>query len=59
MRHGPITEAPNYTNAALVMGLVNLLWIFAALWAVFGLPVVLALGYVLDKLISRIARRRA
>ena len=32
-------EAPNYTNAALVMGLVNLLWIFMALWIMFCLPV--------------------
>lgn len=49
--------APNYTNAALAMGFVNLLWIFIALWAAYGLPVVLALGYGLDKLISLIGRR--
>ena len=51
--------APNYTNAALAMGLVNLLWIFMVIWATFGLPVVLIIGYALDRLISRLARRRA
>jgi len=56
MRHVNLTSAPNYTNAALIMGLVNLVWIFAALWAVFGLWTVLLAGFVLDKLISRIRR---
>lgn len=49
--------APNYTNAALVMGLVNMLWIFGVLWSMFGLPVVLLIGFVLNKGINRIARR--
>lgn len=57
MNRGVLPEAPNYTNAALVMALVNLLWIFAVIWAVFGMPVVLAFGYVLDRLIARLARR--
>lgn len=57
MRRGNLPEAPNYTNAALVMGLVNLLWVFFALWAVFGLPVVLLMGFVLDRLITRIGQR--
>ena len=50
-------EAPNYTNAALIMGLVNLLWIFMALWAAFGLPLVLAIGYGINLLITRIGQR--
>ena len=57
MRKGTLPEAPNYTNAALVMGLVNLLWIFMVLWAVFGLPVVLAISYGLNLLISRLGER--
>lgn len=57
MRRGNLPEAPNYTNAALVMGLVNLLWIFMVLWAVFGLPFVLAVGWGLNRLITRIAHR--
>lgn len=48
--------APNYTNAALIMGLVNLLWIFMALWAAFGFPVVLLVGFLLDRLILRLGR---
>ncbi|MEQ9672867.1 MAG: hypothetical protein RLO10_00245 [Roseovarius indicus] len=50
-------EAPNYTNAALVMGLVNLLWVLMVLWAVFGLPVVLAISYGLNRLITWMGQR--
>ncbi|WP_166434053.1 hypothetical protein [Roseovarius spongiae] len=57
MRRGILPSAPDYTNAALAMGLINLLWIFFALWAAFGLPVVLAAGYGLDLLIRRVGRR--
>jgi len=62
MRRRNLRKAPNYTNAALAMGLVNLLWIFIALWAAFGFFSVLLAGLVLDRLIARIgqkARRRA
>ena len=58
MRRGTLSEAPNYTNAALFMGFVNLIWVFMALWAVFGLPTVLAVGYGLNYLITRLARHR-
>lgn len=57
MRRGNLPEAPNYTVPALIMGLVNLLWIFMALWAAFGLPAVFAAGYGLNLLITWIARR--
>lgn len=57
MKRGVLPEAPDYTNAALVMALVNLLWIFAVIWAIFGMPVVLTIGYVLNLAISRIGRR--
>lgn len=58
MRRGKMSPAPDYTNAALVMGLVNLLWVFMALWANFGLPAVLATAYGLDRLIVWRSRRR-
>lgn len=57
MKRGVLPEAPNYTNAALVMALVNLLWILAVIWAVCGMPVVLATGYALNWAISRIGVR--
>ena len=50
--------APDYTNAALVMGLVNLVWILGVIWVVLGLPFVLAAGWTLNRLIDRIAARR-
>ncbi|MBA85725.1 MAG: hypothetical protein CML69_13435 [Rhodobacteraceae bacterium] len=49
-------EAPNYTNAALIMGLVNLLWIFGLVWSLWGLPVVLLLAAGLNALIDRAGR---
>lgn len=58
MRRGQLDAAPNFTNATLIMGLVNLLWIFMALWAVFGLPTIMLLGYALDQAISWMARRQ-
>lgn len=58
MRRGQLDAAPNYTNAALVMALVNLLWVLLVIWLTFGMPVVLAVGYGLDRLISLLARRR-
>lgn len=57
MRRGNLPEAPNYTNAALAMGLVNLLWIFIALWAIYGFWVVLAAGWALNWLIRRLGDR--
>ncbi|MEQ8365883.1 hypothetical protein [Roseovarius indicus] len=57
MKKGTLPEAPNYTNAALVMGLVNLLWVLMVLWAVFGLPVVLAISYGLNRLITWMGQR--
>ena len=59
MKRGQMPAAPNYTNAALVMGLVNLLWIFMALWMIFGLPMVMAVGYGLNLLITRLRRSNA
>ncbi|SEL84516.1 hypothetical protein LVO79_10400 [Roseivivax marinus] len=52
-------RAPDYTNAALAMGLVNLLWVLGVIWAMFGLPVVLLVGLGLNHLIDRLAARRA
>ena len=50
MRRGHMNEAPNYTTAALVMGAVNLFWMLGVVWAMFGWPMVLAAGFVLDRL---------
>jgi len=58
MKRGNMPSAPDYTNAALMIGLVNLLWVFMVLWANFGLPVVLATAYGLDRLIVWLSRRR-
>ena len=50
--------APNYTNPALVMMAINLIWIFFALWAVYGLVPVLLAGAILNHAITVLAARR-
>ena len=45
---------PDYTTPALVMGFVNLLWIFAVIWAQFGLVAVMATAWVLYLGIERL-----
>ena len=47
-------SAPNYTNAALVMGCVYLFCLFVVLWALYGLPLVLAVAYGLYLVITRL-----
>ncbi|WP_375687238.1 hypothetical protein [Pseudooceanicola sp. LIPI14-2-Ac024] len=57
MRDDKRPSAPNYTTAFLCMAFVNLLWIFVLIWAHYGIVAVAAVGYALDRLIQRIARR--
>jgi len=57
MQRGNMPEAPNYTNAALVMGAVNLFWMLGVVWVMFGLPMVLAAGFVLDRLICWLGQK--
>lgn len=57
MNRSPLGRAPNYTTPALVMGLVNLLWLFFALWAVWGWPAVLLAAAALNWAIDRLERR--
>lgn len=56
MKDHRLPEAPDYTVAALVMGFVNLLWIFGVIWALFGLPAVMAAGWVINLGIDRLRR---
>lgn len=51
--------APNYTNAALIMAAVNLIWVFCVLWAVFGFAPVIVLAMLLNHGITLLRRRRA
>jgi len=54
MNRSPLRRAPNYTTPTLVMAFANLLWIFGALWAVWGWPAVmltaLGLNWGIDRL---------
>ena len=58
MRGNDRPKAPDYTNAALIMGLVNLLWVFAVIWAVWGLAWVVFCALALNHAIDRLAGRR-
>lgn len=50
--------APDYTQAALTMLGVNLLWIFVAVWSLFGFAAVLLLALLLNRAITWIATRQ-
>ncbi|WP_171006831.1 hypothetical protein [Shimia litoralis] len=52
----PMQSVENYTNTCLVMALVNLIWIFGVLWAVWGWFAVLVCAVGLNALITRLAR---
>ena len=54
----PPKRAPDYTDAALAMGLVNLLWVFLLLWATLGFWSVLLAGLALNHAITWLAERR-
>ena len=58
MRDHPPGTAPNFTNPALVMGAVNLFWMLGVIWALYGLPVVLAIAWGLKSLIDWAGARR-
>ena len=58
MNNRSLGSAPNYTNAALTMLGVNMLWVFFAIWAVWGLVPVLLAGAGINHAISRLAQRR-
>ncbi|GLT08053.1 hypothetical protein ACFQFQ_14910 [Sulfitobacter porphyrae] len=50
--------APNYTQACIVMFGVNLAWVLMAIWAIWGLIAAAVLGWVVNKVIDRIAATR-
>jgi hypothetical protein len=58
MRDHRLDKAPDFTNAALVMGFVNLLWIFTLIWALFGMVAVILTAFGLNAGINRLARIR-
>jgi|AntRauTorckE5430_2_1112549.scaffolds.fasta_scaffold51536_2 hypothetical protein len=51
-------SAPNLTTACLVMFGVNITWIFVAIWAIWGLIAVAALGWCVNRAISYVEARR-
>lgn len=55
----PIKEAPNYTNAFLVMAFVNLLAWFILIWSAFGYGAALLAGFGLHLLVRRLDRLRS
>ncbi len=52
----PIQSVPNYTTTCLVMGFVNLLWIFGVIWVIWGLPAVMVLAVILNAGINKLGR---
>ena len=53
MQNRPVTKAPNYTSAALIMGFVNLLWILGVIMVTLGFPAMLLTALGLHILLNR------
>ncbi len=51
-----IQRVENYTNAALIMGLVNLFWVLTAIWVNWGLGALLLTALLLNYLITLLDR---
>ena len=51
-------SAPNFTSACIFMFGVNLVWILATLWAIWGFVAVLITSYGVHKWIDRIEASR-
>ncbi len=58
MRDDHVNEAPDFTNSALLMGAVNLTWIFTLIWALFGMGPVLIVALCLNHAITRFGQMR-
>ncbi|MGB5863811.1 MAG: hypothetical protein WBG95_05885 [Sulfitobacter sp.] len=50
--------APNFRNACIVMFGVNVTWVFVAIWAIWGLIAVAAIGWCINLVISYMDARR-
>ena len=57
MRDDYPSEAPNYTNACIVMFGINITWIFTVIWAIWGLFVVMLVGYGINYAMTRLEER--
>jgi len=51
-------SAPDYTNAALIMFGVNMVWILILIWGVWGLIPALGVAWAVNRGISWIDQRR-
>jgi uncharacterized membrane protein len=59
MRHSnDRPPTPDYTQACVVMFGVNLAWVLMVIWAIWGLLAAALLGWVVNKVINRIAAAR-
>lgn len=58
MNNSPTGSAPDYTNAALIMLGVNMIWIFTLIWAIYGIVLVLVLALAINHLVERFAQTR-
>lgn len=53
-----ISQAPDYTNAAINMLGINLLWIFFVVWMLWGMLPVLLLALMINHFVERVGERR-
>ncbi|MCE8007833.1 hypothetical protein [Aestuariivita sp.] len=53
-----IGRAPDYTNAAITMMGINLMWVFFVVWMLWGFVPVILLALMVNHFAERVAERR-
>ena len=53
-----IGTAPDYTNAAITMLGINIMWIMFVIWMLWGMVPVLMLAFVVNHFVEYVAARR-
>ncbi len=50
----PVQPVEDFTVTCMIMAFVNLLWVFALIFLLWGLPAVMVLGVILNAGINRL-----
>ncbi len=58
MDNRPVGAAPDYTNAAINMLGINLLWIFWVTWVLWGIIPVLMIAFAVNRFVEYVGDTR-
>lgn len=58
MNNRQVGRAPDYTNAAINMLGINLMWIFFVVWMLWGFIPVLMIAYLINRFVEHVGDTR-